>query len=112
MFILKIIFGLSPLIFFCVFYYYLLKTAGKIKLPVPYNVKSDPPPLEGDRIRITWLPYNNAYPEPNCYIGSEGVVDWVDTEDGSFHLRMESGAGLMVGIRRYGRKPEYKYELI
>ena len=55
-------------------------------------------PQEGKRIEITWLPFNNAYPEPNCYIGSKGIVEDVQ-EDGSFVLRFNSGSSLIVGTK-------------
>ena len=42
-------------------------------------------PKIGDRIKITYLPYNNAYPEPNCYIGTCGIVDYL-YDNGGFCL--------------------------
>lgn len=52
-------------------------------------------PTQGNCIKITWLPMNNAKPNPNCYIGSTGVAEDVKP-DGSFTLQMKSGS-LMVG---------------
>jgi hypothetical protein len=48
----------------------------------------------GKRIKITWLPKNNAHPRKNCYIGGEGVVECFDDE--GFVLRYDSGAILIV----------------
>lgn len=60
----------------------------------------------GRRIEITWLPKNNAYPEDNAYIGSAGVVS-ASFIDGSFDLKYDSGATLIVS----GSK-DYRYRYI
>lgn len=104
-------YSLIGIIAFLFFYNY-VNGAFEIKRPADYKTKSDPPPPAGARIRLTWLPYNNAYPEPNCYIGSEGIVTQLDTEDGSFVLEMESGAGLVVGNHRGRHGNGYTYILI
>ncbi len=52
------------------------------------------PPKNGDKIKLTWLPYNNAIPNKNCYIGSEGIV--TDMSDYGFTLDMGNGI-LIVG---------------
>ena len=51
-------------------------------------------PKNGDKIKLTWLPnpINNPSVE-NCYIGSEGIVQDMDSTpltDGSFVLKMET----------------------
>lgn len=61
------------------------------------------PPSLGRKIRLTWLPKNNAWPYKNTYIGSEGEVKAVH-EDGSFDLWMGT-AWLTVGTK-------YRYEYI
>lgn len=43
-------------------------------------------PNIGDKIEITWLPYNNGFPNENCYIGSTGVVDHL-YDNGGFVLK-------------------------
>ena len=60
-------------------------------------------PTQGHTVKITWLPLNNAAPTPNCYIGSTGVVEDVKS-DGSFVLRMKSGASLIVN-----KKYQFEY---
>ena len=51
-------------------------------------------PKNGEIIKITWLPKNNAYPAENCYIGSVGVVE--DSDAIGIVLRYESGASLII----------------
>jgi len=51
-------------------------------------------PKNGERIKITFLPKNNAAPNPNCYIGSTGVVEESDAD--GFVLRYDSGSSLIV----------------
>lgn len=51
----------------------------------------------GESIEITWLPYNNAWPEKNCYIGSTGVV--VESDSDGIMLILRSGATLIIGTR-------------
>ena len=51
-------------------------------------------PPEGSKIKITWLPYNNGWPEKNVYIGSEGIAKECSPE--GFTLDMEK-ANLIVG---------------
>lgn len=61
-------------------------------------------PQEGSTIKITNLPFNNAYPTANCYIGSIGIAKEVG-QDGSFTLEMKSGSILIVHNR-------YEFEYI
>jgi hypothetical protein len=63
-------------------------------------------PKNGDRVLITWLPENNARPNPNCYIGSEGTVESCD-KDG-FWLKYDSGASLLVH-RHYCYRVQKRY---
>lgn len=96
------------------FIFYVLPLLLKPLIPQPsadYYTKSDPPPPAGARIRLTWLPYNNAYPEPNCYIGSEGIVTQLDVNNGSFVLDM-GGASLIIGNTGGRHGNGYTYELL
>lgn len=68
-------------------------------------------PKEGAKIKITWLPYNNGYPQPNVYIGSEGIVEDLDMETGSFVLNMGSSA-LIICPRKGHKKSQYKFTYI
>ena len=54
-----------------------------------FRCEAKSPLKNGDKIEITWLPYNNGYPNKNAYIGSKGVVENLD-KDGSFDLKMET----------------------
>jgi hypothetical protein len=60
------------------------------------------PLKNGEKIKITWLPYNNGYPNKNVYIGSEGVVEDLH-EDGSFCLRMETAILVVYGKYKFKR---------
>lgn len=71
-------------------------------------------PVNGQFIRLTWLPEpKNGWPnqprEKNCYIGSEGIVEDMK-EDGSFFLRMSSGATLVVGTKYKWIEIEYWFK--
>jgi len=61
-----------------------------------FGGKNNYPPI-GTKIKITWLPYNNAYPNKNCYIGEIGICDEICADYGGFWIRLESGASLFVG---------------
>lgn len=45
-----------------------------IRFCIPYFFHCSRRPSVGDKIHITWFPYNNGFPDKNIYIGSEGVV--------------------------------------
>lgn len=62
-------------------------------------------PLCGSKIKITWLPYNNAYPNKSCYIGEVGVVDEICQNPEGFWLRLPSGGSLYIGNK-------FKFEYI
>ncbi len=49
-------------------------------------------PNEGDRIKITWFPNNNA--AENAYIGWEGVVEEMNKHKGTFCLN--SGNAILI----------------
>jgi len=63
-----------------------------------------PQPKIGERIKITWLPFNNGYPNPNCYIGSVGIVDYL-YDNGGFCLNM--GGSILCVTRN-----KFKYEIL
>jgi len=59
-------------------------------------------PKIGDNLKITWLPYNNGFPEPNVWIGSSGIVDYI-YPNGGFCLNM-GGSILCVTSKRFKYK--------
>lgn len=61
---------------------------------------------DGDRVVITWLPKNNAFPDENCYIGSLGTVTEMQP-DNSFVLVYENGSKLLVGANNKVQKITY-----
>lgn len=64
--------------------------------------KYSPQPNIGDSIEITWLPYNNGYPNKNCYIGTAGIVDYL-YDNGGFCLNIENSI-LCITDKKYKYK--------
>jgi hypothetical protein len=62
-----------------------------------------PVPEVGSEIEITWLP-DTRQGNTNAYIGSTGIVHEVFS-DGSFNLKLGTGAWLIVGTK-------YRFRLI
>ena len=68
-------------------------------------------PKNGQRIRITYLPFNNGKPNKNIWIGTEGIVH--DAKEHSFSLKMESGAWLVVYMKnRKGKRKPINFEIL
>lgn len=66
-------------------------------------VNLHPVPESGSEIEIIWLP-DTMHGDTNAYIGSTGIVHEVQP-DGSFNLKLGTGAWLIVGTK-------YRFRLV
>ena len=58
------------------------------------------PPKVGQKIQVTWLPYNNGYPNKNVYIGCKGIVTDV-VREGGFCLDLGGAILAVTGEYRW-----------
>ena len=78
------------------------KVKNIIKNNSKYMINLFKKPLSnGDKIKITSLPYNNGFPNKNVYIGSEGIVEDLSEDKKSFALNMGGSTLIVTGKYKF-----------